>query len=140
MDFKNIDNYLNLNINLNKTNENINKPKLITPGAKYFFNHVLSNCNKFKKNNNNTVYNICMFLLFFLILGVILFIKYKGPKNSIEVYQKNLRDKQYIMSKLIYYNKANIEENQKIKNNLITNLPDYGNHPEASLLHKKIYS
>ena len=43
------------------------------------------------------------------------------------------------MSKLVYYNKTNIENNPRIKNNMITNLPDYSNHPEAELLHKKIY-
>ena len=30
------------------------------------------------------------------------------------------------MSKLVYYNRQNLENNQKIRNNMITNLPDYG--------------
>tara|TARA_Y100000022_G_scaffold200634_1_gene216953 strand:- start:3078 stop:3323 length:246 start_codon:yes stop_codon:yes gene_type:complete len=80
-----------------------------------------------------------LFLLFLSILVTILCLKYKGGRNSIEKYQKNIRDKEYIMSKLVYYNKTNIENNQRIKNNMITNLPDYSNHPEAELLHKKIY-
>ena len=50
-----------------------------------------------------------------------------------------MKDNNYIMSKLVYYNRQNIDNQQKIKNNLITNLPNYGNHPEANLLHKKIY-
>ena len=50
-----------------------------------------------------------------------------------------MKDKQYIMSKLVYYNRVNLDNQQKIKNNMITNLPDFSNHPEASLLHKNIF-
>ena len=39
----------------------------------------------------------------------------------------------------MYYNRADMENKQRVQNNMITNLPDYSNHPEASLLHKKIY-
>ena len=80
-----------------------------------------------------------MFLLFIIILGSILIYKYKGNISYQEKYQKNLKDKHYIMSKLVYYNKQNLENNQRIRNNMITNLPDYGNHPEANILHKKVY-
>tara|TARA_B100001093_G_scaffold506087_1_gene564427 strand:+ start:519 stop:935 length:417 start_codon:yes stop_codon:yes gene_type:complete len=135
---KNRDDYLNLNINYNKTEYN-EVPKLIAPNVKFFFKNILRNCNKVKNNNYNFFFNIGLFLLFLSILVTILCLKYKGGRNSIEKYQKNIRDKEYIMSKLVYYNKTNIENNQRIKNNMITNLPDYSNHPEAELLHKKIY-
>ena len=138
MDFKNINNYLNLN-NSSDSIDNINKPKLIEPGVKYFFKGILKECHNYKQKNYNLVYNISLFILFFSILGIILFYRYKGNKTSQERYEKNLQDKQYIMSKLVYYNRANLENQQRIQNNMITNLPDFSNHPEASLLHKKIY-
>ena len=138
MDFKNINNYLNFN-NSSDSNDNINKPKLIEPGVKYFFKGILKECHNYKQKNYNLVYNISLFILFFLILGIILLYRYKGNKTSQERYQKNLQDKQYIMSKLVYYNRANLENQQRIQNNMITNLPDFSNHPEASLLHRKIY-
>ena len=138
MDFKNINNYLNFN-NSSDSNDNINKPKLIEPGVKYFFKGILKECHNYKQKNYNLVYNISLFILFFSILGIILFYRYKGNKTSQERYEKNLQDKQYIMSKLVYYNRANLENQQRIQNNMITNLPDFSNHPEASLLHKKIY-
>ena len=138
MDFKNINNYLNFN-NSSDSIDNINKPKLIEPGVKYFFKGILKECNNYKQKNYNLVYNISLFILFFSILGIILFYRYKGNKTSQERYQKNLQDKQYIMSKLVYYNRANLENQQQIQNNMITNLPDFSNHPEASLLHRKIY-
>ena len=141
MDFKNINNYLNLNNSSesNYNNNNINKPKLIEPGVKYYFKEILKECNNYKQRNYNLVYNISLFILFFSILGIILFYKYKGNKTPQERYQKNIEDKQYIMSKLVYYNRADLENKQRIQNNMITNLPDFSNHPEASLLHRKIY-
>ena len=141
MDFKNINNYLNFNNSSesNYSNNNINKPKLIEPGVKYYFKEILKECNNYKQRNYNLVYNISLFILFFSILGIILFYKYKGNKTPQERYQKNMEDKQYIMSKLVYYNRADLENKQRIQNNMITNLPDFNNHPEASLLHRKIY-
>lgn len=145
MDFKNINNYLNFNnssesnYSNNNNNNNINKPKLIEPGVKYYFKGILKECNNYKQRNYNLVYNISLFILFFSILGIILFYKYKGNKTPQERYQKNIEDKQYIMSKLVYYNRADLQNKQRIQNNMITNLPDFNNHPEASLLHKKIY-
>ena len=140
MDFKNINNYLNLNNSSESNyNNNINKPRLIEPGVKYFFKEILKECNNYKQRNFNLVYNISLFILFFSILVIILFYKYKGNKTPQERYQKNIEDKQYIMSKLVYYNRADLENKQRIQNNMITNLPDFNNHPEASLLHRKIY-
>ena len=138
MDFKNINNYLNLS-NKNDTNENINNPKLIEPGVKYFFKNILKECHNIKYRHYNLVYNITMLCLFVGILGIILYVKYKGNKSPEERYNKNLKDKQYIMSKLVYYNRVNLDNQNRIKNNMITNLPDYTNHPEANILHKKIY-
>jgi len=138
MDFKNINNYLNFN-NSSDSIDNINKPKLIEPGVKYFFKGILKECHNYKQKNYSLVYNISLFILFFSILGIILFYRYKGNKTSQEKYQKNLQDKQYIMSKLVYYNRANLENQQRVQNNMITNLPDFSNHPEASILHRKIY-
>ena len=80
-----------------------------------------------------------MFLLFILVLGIILYTRYKGNKGNKSYYEKSMKDKEYIMSKLVYYNRQNIDSQQKIRNNMITNLPDYSNHPEANLLHKKVY-
>ena len=139
MDFKNLNNYLDLNITSSNTNDNVNKPKLVDNGVKYFFNGILNECNKFKNKNYNLYYNIGLLLFFVIVLFIILYTRYKGKINSKERYMKNLKDKEYIMSKLVYYNRQDLENNQRIRNNMITNLPDYSNHPEANLLHKKIY-
>ena len=80
-----------------------------------------------------------MFVGFCVILGILLYTRYKGSKNYKSYYEKSIKDKEYIMSKLIYYNRQNLDNQQKIRNNMITNLPNYNDHPEANLLHKAVY-
>ena len=137
----NILDYTNFKLNNNSSNEKTmsEKPKLVDNGVKYFFKEILKGCHNYKQNNYNTYYNVSMFILFVVVLASILYMRHKGNKSSIQYYEKSMKDKEYIMSKLIYYNRQNIDNQQKIKNNMITNLPDYGNHVEANLLHKKIY-
>jgi len=135
-----------MNIDLEKytfnkaKSENLeNKPRLVDNSTKYFFNGILKECNKFKQKNFNLYYNLSLFILFIVIVGCILFFRYKGNLTKKQLSAKQTKDNNYIMSKLIYYNRQNIDNQQRINNNLITNLPDYGNHPEANLLHKKVY-
>tara|TARA_B100000768_G_scaffold176278_1_gene188789 strand:- start:1605 stop:2033 length:429 start_codon:yes stop_codon:yes gene_type:complete len=141
MDFKNINN-LNNFLNFNSASEkldNMIRPKLIEPGVKYFFGGVLKECNNYKQRNYTFIYNLSLLVLFCSILGIILMYRYKGNLSQQEINKKHLDNKNYIMSKLMYYNRADMENKQRVQNNMITNLPDYSNHPEASLLHKKIY-
>ena len=141
MDLKNF-NYLDFNLTSNsnsKSDDLTNKPRLVAPGVKYFSKSILKECHLLKEQNQNIVFNFTMLGVFILILGIILFSKYKGNRTPEEQYLKNTKDKQYIMSKLVYYNRQNLDNQQKVKNNMITNLPDFNNHPEASILHKKLY-
>lgn len=131
-------NYANSQLN-KSTNVVTDKPKLVDNGVKYFLRGVLKNCHNYKQNNINIFYNITMFICFILILGIILAMRYKGNSMSKKYYEKSMKDKEYIMSKLVYYNRQNLDNQQKIRNNMITNLPDYGNHVEANILHKNLY-
>ena len=133
-----IANYTNLQFN-NPNKSITDKPKLVDNGVKYFLREVLKNCHNYKQNNYNTFYNITMFIVLISTLGIILYVRYKGNSSSKKYYEKSIKDKEYIMSKLVYYNRQNIDNQQKIKNNMITNLPDYSNHVEADILHKKVY-
>ena len=139
----NILDYTNLQYNSIKTNtssiNNIDNPKLVDVSVKLFFKEVLKGCNKYKQNNYNTFYNLIMFLVFCFILTILLYTRYKGTRNYKSYYEKTMKDKEYIMSKLVYYNRQNVDNQQKIRNNMITNLPNYNDHPEANLLHKSVY-
>ena len=133
-----IANYTNLQFSKATINPT-DKPKLVDNGVKYFLREVLKNCHSYKQNNINIFYNITMFVLFVITLGIILLTRYKGNSMSKKYYEKSMKDKDYIMSKLVYYNRQNIDNQQRIKNNMITNLPDYSNHVEANILHKNLY-
>ena len=116
---------------------------LVTKNVRMFLSNNLKKCNEYKYNYYNSIYNISMFLLFIIILLIILKYRYKGSKKNKEyLISKTIEDNNYIMSKLVYYNKMNIDNQQNIRNNLVTNIPNdnYTHNPEAILLHNKIYN
>jgi len=131
------------NKNLHTDSYSNTNSNLVAKNVKTFLSTNLKKCNEYKFNYYNSIYNITMFLLFIIILLIILKYRYKGSKKNKE-YLKNkmIRDNNYIMSKLVYYNKVNIDNQQNIRNNLVTNIPNdnYTHNPEAILLHNKIYN
>tara|TARA_Y100000389_G_scaffold3934_1_gene3766 strand:- start:2276 stop:2665 length:390 start_codon:yes stop_codon:yes gene_type:complete len=124
-------NYLYLDIN-NKhgntnsnNNNNTNKPKLVEKNVQYFLKAILNNSKKIKLNTFNKYYNISMFLLFITIVSSVLFVKYKKTNNLQLKAEKNIKNQEYIYSKLLYYNNINNIEKQKIKNSMITNISEF---------------
>lgn len=113
------------------------KPNLIEPGTKYFLRNTLTQCKIFRDKHINFAYNVGLVLLFLIILGVILYARYKGNISPEEKRKKMRKEKEYIFSKLTQYN----DFKQKQSNNLITNLPqpDWSNNPESLILNRKIY-
>lgn len=123
-------NYLYLDINnkpgnSNNNNINSNKPKLVEKNVQYFLKAILNNSKKIKLNTFNKYYNISMFLLFITIVSSVLFVKYKKTNNLQLKAEKNIKNQEYIYSKLLYYNHINNIEKQKIKNSMITNISEF---------------
>ena len=102
---------------------NYNSPMLTEPGVKYFINETLKQCRQFKENHQHIIFNIGLLVMFFIILGVFLFYKYKGKLSEEEIEQKELLKKQYILSKIRIFKDAKIKSQQE----LITGLPHYEN-------------
>ena len=100
-----------------------NSPMLTEPGVKYFINETLKQCRQFKENHQHIIFNIGLLVMFFIILGVFLFYKYKGKLSEEEIEQKELLKKQYILSKIRIFKDAKIKSQQE----LITGLPHYEN-------------
>jgi hypothetical protein len=105
------------------------KPTLIEPGVKSFFSGVLKGCNQVRANHYNTIFNISMFILFFLLLASILYFKYKGKLTPEEKEQKKQQEKQYILTRLNNVSAVINMDKQKVGNitnaNLITDLPGW---------------
>lgn len=113
-------------------NDEFQKPTLIEPGVKYFLNETLKQCHNFKEKYNNFLFNTSLFIGFFIFLGILLIIKYKGKLTPEEKEEKDQVKKQYILSKIRNYQEAKLRQQQE----LITGLPHWNS--EFDLIHKKI--
>jgi hypothetical protein len=104
-------------------NTSFEKPMLIEPGVRYFINETLKQCHQFKEKHHNMIFNIGLFIVFFLILGILLLYKYRGKLTPEEIEEKEMQKKQYILSKIKNYQDAKIRAQQQ----LITGLPHWEN-------------
>lgn len=101
------------------------KPVLTEPGVKYFLNGVLKNCKEQRAYFMNSIFNISLFCLFILIIGSILYYKYRGKLTPEEKEKKKQLQKQHILSKL---NQINVDLYKGSRNTkLITSLPGWDN-------------
>ncbi len=107
-----------------------NKPNLIEPGVKYFLKNTLNECSKFKEKHISFLFNLTLTIGFLIVLGIILYCKYKGHITPEEIRAKQNREKEYIMTKLIQLS----DYKKKTSQNMITNLPDWSNNPEEMIL------
>jgi hypothetical protein len=108
-------------------NDEFTKPLLVEPGVKYFLKETLKQCKEFKDKHHNIIFNIVLFIVFFLILGGLLLYKYKGKLTPEEKVQKDNEKKQYILSKISNYQMEKKRESQE----LITGLPHWENEYEV---------
>lgn len=99
------------------------RPLLIEPGVRSFLGETLKQCHKFKEEYYNTLFNIGMFIAFFIVLAILLVYKYKGKLTEEEKYQKDLEKQQYVLEKLKAYQENKLKAHQQ----LITGLPRWEN-------------
>jgi hypothetical protein len=111
---------------------NFSKPILTEPGVKYFLNETLKQCREFKNTYHNLLFNISLFVIFAIILGTLLLIKYKGKLTPSEKEMKNREKQQYILSKIKNYQDAK----QIAQQELISGLPQWDT--EYDIIHRKM--
>lgn len=99
----------------------MDKPKLIEPGMKYFIKESLKNCNNFRNNYNNYVINLILLFVFLLILGMFLYVRYKGKLTPLEKENKLNEQKHYVLSKIRQLQDVKRQKSQE----LVTNLPKF---------------
>ena len=92
-------------------------PLLVEPTIKSIMNLQLNNCKKDKFSKNSIILNGFLFFLFIVIVGVILFIQYKGKHNIEDQINRDNKKRNYILSKL--------QVLQKMKESQFTNIPIY---------------
>ena len=102
-------------------------PSLVEPGVKYFIRETLKNCHTYKEKYKNRMFNIGILVTFSLLVGAILFYKYKGKPSSEEMAVKDREKKQYVLSKTKGFQEARKKADQQ----LITSLPHWENEYES---------
>jgi hypothetical protein len=94
-------------------------PRLIEPTARNFLACTLQKCHDTRVNIYTYALNTIVFFGFVLLFGGVLYYCYTNKPSDYEKQQRMLRDQQYIMSKIRYYQGMNNER----KTSSITQLP-----------------
>lgn len=103
---------------------------LVEPGVKYFISCSLKQCREFKDKYMNIVFNISMLVFLILFISGILIYKYKGKITPVEMEIRNRKKQEYIVSKLQQIAVIKKQTSQR----LITDLPNWSDHPELGIL------
>jgi hypothetical protein len=103
---------------------------LVEPGVKYFISCSLKQCREFKDKYMNVVFNISMLVFLILFISGILIYKYKGKITPVEMEIRNRKKQEYIVSKLQQIAVIKKQTSER----LITDLPNWSDHPELGIL------
>lgn len=103
---------------------------LVEPGVKYFISCSLKQCREFKDKYMNVVFNISMLVFLILFISGILIYKYKGKITPVEMEIRNRKKQEYIVSKLQQIAIIKKQTSER----LITDLPNWSDHPELGIL------
>jgi hypothetical protein len=93
--------------------------RLIDPNARYFLYSTLQKCHDNRIKIYTTALNIGIFVFFIGIIGITLYYCYRKKPTEYELQQKIMRDQQYVLSKIRFYQ----SENMNRRASDITNLP-----------------
>ena len=104
-------------------NAPISAPSLIDANARAFFHSTLEKCHENRVVVYSWILNISIFVIFILIFGIALYYCRKRKLTPEEQYYKMMRDQEYILAKIRYYQNEIFQPQQRINSSLITNLP-----------------
>lgn len=97
-------------------------PSLIEPSIKEYLYDTLQKCHSNRVNVYYYTLNVGVFLFVVLVFGAALYYSNKNKRSEYEQHQKNIRDQEYVLSKIRYY-----QEDKKARRegqtSDITNLP-----------------
>jgi hypothetical protein len=125
------------NIEYRNMNGNNSGISLIEPGVRSFLKISLQNCKQLKDQYYSMIFNVSAFVIFVLVVGSILFIKYKCKPTPEEQYRKAQEQREYVLSKLKLVNAKNFLASKEMGSSAgsinigqITQLPNWntGHH------------
>lgn len=100
----------------------MDEPSLIEPSVKNYMFNTLQKCHSNRVNIYFYVLNFGILILFVIIVGMTLYYCYTQKPNEYERQQKLVRDQEYVMSKIRYYQEEK-KTNNESQFSSISNLP-----------------
>ena len=85
-------------------------PQLVEPNIVHVMNYQLIECNQKKVLKNTIIFNVSCGILIILIISIILYIKYKGKQDVNTAIKRENKKRDYILSKLQFYQKQQSKE------------------------------
>jgi hypothetical protein len=92
-------------------------PQLIESNAKYYISYSLNNCRENRIRLYYIIFNTIVLITFLCIFGIGLYYCHDKQTTPYEKYKKQLKDQDYIMSKI------RERQTESAQNNNITKLP-----------------
>jgi len=80
-----------------------NSAKLIETGVYKHMENTLQQCRERRTTLFHIGLNIGVFVIFAMIFGTTLYVCYTQKKSPYETYQKQLKDQEYVLSKIRFY-------------------------------------
>lgn len=106
-------------------------PRLIEPRIRGYLYETLHKCHEYKDSFYSWTFNITIFTIFALTIGIVLYLSRKKKLTPYEKEIKMLNDQNYVLSKIRQY-----QMDQKRKSTMITDLP-FTYNPDAGLEYYK---
>lgn len=98
-------------------------PNLIDTDAKIFLDATLQKCHQTRIKTHTFAFNLIMFVLFFAIAGGFLYYCYRSKPTREDAQYKIMKDQEYILSKIRYYQEKGANPDLPSYSTQITNLP-----------------
>jgi len=99
----------------------MDRPRLIETGTHMYLKDILKTCHNYRTNIYYFAFNAFVLFLIIGITGLVLYYCNKQKLSDYEKKQRLVRDQQYILSKIRYYQEDTKKQKEQLSS--ITNLP-----------------
>ena len=100
---------------------------LVESGTRKYIRMMLIRSHRFRERHYNIMFNLTVGLLFFGLVGGVLYYKHVTKEKRSDKYRRKLESRRYVIDKLSNYNRANMRIDGAY------NTPVSSNHPELGL-------
>jgi hypothetical protein len=100
-------------------------PHLIENHVKYHLYSTLQKCHQTRQKYHMVFLNVTVAVVFFGVVGTVLYYRHRAKPTDEEVAARMVRDQEYIVSKIRYYQEENhrMAEKTRQHSSAITDLP-----------------